>query len=455
MASTSINVKDFRTEIPGALSEDGTTWEFPAIESVTSRGKTSTWRIYVRVIAAGAFVDIDPSWFDSSVAVPGSGWYKVDSGLVGGKIKESSATIVPVGKNIGRASATNAWTQALRDAFGAYNRQLKKSTSAPSKSTTELYPPMLAQVYKSSPSTTPVPTPVNPVYMQRKYNGVRMVATLERIDTAEPVLTVADKYRVVLYSRKRNLYAGLNYLRVDLLPTLAMFWDAGQQIYLDGEVYLHGAALQDISGSARRAEDDGTRYNFMIYDCFIPGDTMKFSDRHELVAAVFDEVGERAAAAETLTHLHMVETEIATSTEEIDAYYSRALADGYEGAMIRLDAPYSWSYNDRHSRDLLKMKPSFDSEFNIVAWTADGVGKAKDALMIVCEHAGKRFPVTPAMEIAERVALANLMPTIEANGKTHFENHWLGRPLIVTFDERSKDDLPLRARTRMQIRTWD
>lgn len=460
MAGTSVVIKDFSTEIPGALSADMLTWQFPPIESTNSRGKTTRWSIYVRVVPVvpGDFLPIDPTWFDTKAAVPGRGWIKVDSGLVGGKVKDSSPTIVAVGKNIGKASQTNVWTQALRDALGAYNRQSKKGTSAPSKSTTELYPPMLAQVYRSSPSTTPVPTDDEPLYMQRKYNGVRTCATLERVlgPDGQPMpadAPIGDRYKVVLYSRKRNLYPGLNYLRGELLTALATFWDNGICVYIDGEIYKHGVALQDISGAARRA-DSTADYDYMIYDAFVPSrPDMIFSERHDIVAEVFDIV--QQLDPDTLTHLCMVETEMVTSVTEVDAFYDKAIADGYEGAMIRLDKPYAYSYNDRHSNVLLKMKPSFDDEFTIVDWTADGAGKAAGALMIVCEHAGKRFPVTPAMEIAERVALARKMPTIEDNGQTHFDNHWRGKPLIVTYAERSKDDLPLQGRTRMEIRTWD
>lgn len=460
MAGTSINVKNFRTEIPGALDAEGETWEFPPVFSTNAHKKATVWRIYVRVVdPAGEFMLIDDDWFDSTNPVPGRGWIKVDSGLVGGKIKDSSATIVPVGKNIGRASATNAWTQSLRDAFGAYNRQLKKGTAAPAKSSTELFPPMLAQVWGSSPGTKISPSAESPLFMQRKYNGVRVVATLERVNPADPANP--PTWRVILYSRHRNLYPGFPYLRAELLPALAEFWESGRKIYLDGEIYKHGAALQDISGAARRDETtreraDDVKYDYMIYDCFIPTEPdIKFTERRELLESVFDGVDDRARATGSPSHLHLVDTAEVIDEHAIRAFYDQAIADEYEGAMIRLDAPYEYSYNDRHSRVLLKMKPSFDHEFPIVGWSADGVGKAAGALMIICAHGGKQFPVTPAMEIPERVALARKMPTVEENGKTHYENHWQGKPLIVTFDERSKDGLPLRARTKMQIRTWD
>jgi hypothetical protein len=99
------------------------------------------------------------------------------------------------------------------------------------------------------------------------------------------------------------------------------------------------------------------------------------------------------------------------------------------------------------------MKKTYDREYEISGWTTGVKGKAALALMIICRSGDKTFPVTPAMELEERNALAKKMKTVESNGKTHFENHWLGRPLIVYFDDYSKDNLPQRARTKMEIKS--
>ena len=76
--------------------------------------------------------------------------------------------------------------------------------------------------------------------------------------------------------------------------------------------------------------------------------------------------------------------------------------------------------------------------------------------MVVCEtKTGNKFNVTPAMPILDREALARQMSVVEANGKTHFNNAFFGKPLIVYFDEKSPDEVPQRARTKMEIRVWD
>lgn len=443
MASVSVNIRDFAVEIPGQLSADSLTWEFPEVVSKNAHDKEMFWRVYVRIQRGGVFIPIEKKYFEE---LPNdlTGWINVDSGIRGGKVKKSVPTVVKSGKNIGKKSATNAFTQALRDALGLYNKQSKKSAggigvkkddNGGDKAGPELYPPMLAQVLRDQ-TTPPHTDEDHPLYIQRKYNGVRTVSVL-------------NGDNVIMYSRRKNLYPGFGYMKTELLPILREFYKSGRVLYLDGEIYSHGAALQDISGYARREDQPGDiKYNYMIYDCFIPAEPeLPYSARKKII----DGLG-----LDKLQYCKQVETFEVYDTEEAEALYKSFLEEGYEGAMVRVDAPYRYSYNEYHSKMLLKMKPVNDAEMEIVGWETGEKGKAASAIMIICATPeGKQFPVTPAMEIPDRIALAKKMTEIEPNGKTHFENHWKGKKIIIEFDEYSKDKVPQRARTRMQVRTWD
>lgn len=457
MAATAIYIRDYHKEVPGTLSQDKLTWLFPQIESKNTHGKVTEWRIYVRLfhhdpaiqlpnVPDDKFVQILDSYFDNKPLVPSlRAWINVDSRIAGGKIKKSVPTIISSGKNLGKASATNVFCQALRDAYGLHNKQLKKAVAA-AKATSgvEKYPPMLAQVFKDQ-KTPPKVDESNPVFVQRKYNGVRTVTTLDVSAGKTP-----DTAEVIMYSRRKLLYPGFQYLKDELKAVLSMYWNEGRQLYLDGEIYKHGVALQDISGQARReTKSNDVRYDYMIYDCFVANEPeLKYSERK----AILDEIFENFK----LLHSKSVETWEVTSKEEIEEMYKVFLEEGFEGAMIRLDTAYKYSFNEHHSKVLLKMKPTFDSEYKIVGWETGTKGKAAEALMIICETTeGIKFPVTPAMELPDRIALAKKMGQIEPNGKTHFQNQWENKPLIVYFDEKSRDNVPQRARTRMEIRVWD
>lgn len=434
MTSNAIHVRDYKTEIPGELTDDHTEWVFPTVETVISSGKTSQWQAHVRVMNnAREFVPILDEYFENK-PMPGlSGWIKIDTGIEG-NINKSVPTFVTSGKNIGKASATNVFTQALRDAYGIYNKKTKKSSKLVVMDTVTLFPPMLAQVYKDQ-KKKPVVSATNPVYIQPKYNGVRCV-------------TMYADSTVIMYSRRKNIYPGFAYIKEDLEGILSEYWTAGRKLYLDGELYSHGVPLQDISGYARREDKSGdARLDYMIYDCFIDGEPLKYSQRKAILDSIFEK--------HQLVYAKAVETHLITDPGQIEPIYKKFLADGYEGAMIRLDEPYVYSYNEKHSKVLLKMKPTYDAELEITGYTTGTKGKAAGALMIICKSGDKEFPVTPAMEIEDRMALAKKMAVVEPNGNTHFVNHWLGKKIIVEYDEMSKDVIPQRARTRLVVRTWD
>jgi ATP-dependent DNA ligase len=452
MAANSVYIRDYHKEIPGALSPDRLTWLFPQINSKNSHQKTTEWRICVKLFREGTnptaqdnlFIEIKDEYFNNK-PLPGIfAWIKVDSRIEGGKIKKSEPTIVRSGKNIGKASETNVFCQALRDALGIHNKQLKKAVgNANVGSRTERFPPMLAQVLKDQKTALKFdPQP----YIQRKYNGVRTVTTLDCDPTDDPELKSAF---AIMYSRRKLLYPGFQYHKDELLPVLRAYWSKGRRLYLDGEIYKHGIALQDISGQARReAKSNDIKYDYMIYDCFIANEPeLLYTDRKAILDDIFKTYNFKYAKS--------VETFQVESLEEIYEYYKIFLEEGFEGAMIRIDAPYRYSYNEHHSKVLLKLKETRDMEAPIVSWTTGEKGKAADALMIICEIEGKQFPCTPAMEIPDRIALAKKMATIEENGNDHFTNHWKGKKIIIYYDELSRDHIPQRARTKMEIRNWD
>jgi hypothetical protein len=91
---------------------------------------------------------------------------------------------------------------------------------------------MLAQVLKDQ--KTPLRFGQDKIFVQRKYNGVRTVTTL---DTVNGIPTV------IMYSRRKLLYPGFQYVKDELIDVLKMYWNEGRQIYLDGEIYRHGTPL--------------------------------------------------------------------------------------------------------------------------------------------------------------------------------------------------------------------
>jgi len=449
MAASSINITDFKAQMPGKVSDDKLVYEFPLITSINNRTKKKTlWRILVGLQdAVGTAVEIRDSYFGSEQLPVGiCAWIRVVSGIEGGKVRDVKPTIVCEGKNAGKANATNAFTQALRDALGLHNKQAKKSTSAKEEAkpnggdhlTYEMYPPMLAlniETLKKKPDWDH-----ETLFVQRKYNGVRVVSTYDG-EFGSGTDVAPAKPRVILYSRSRHEYPDFDYIKSELLPIFEYYWrETGRKLYLDSELYKAGIDLQELSGIARRILKHESRKSepqleLHVYDCFLPTDAeLTFSERLEILEEIFAKFG-------NLTYIKFVPTYRVDSHAEMEVYYKKFLSEGYEGIIIRRDAPYQFSYNSYHSPDLLKKKPVHEEEFKIIGYTEGEKGKAKGALMLILETPeGKKFTITPGLTMEERYKLFAEMPQV-------FERDYKGKMLTVLFDEYSADKIPVRART--------
>lgn len=487
MSGSAINVKDFRKIIGGVDPNDDTKYLFPEIVSESALGQKTFYRVVVRLTNAEAqcgkeFLPLKNEYFDSATKLPaGTVGYIMVLSKTGenGKIRSASPTIVRAGKNIGKANETNVFTQALRDALSKYNKQKQKSgcikandpaasPAASASATTDIsaytsaytsadttaaksakqsagptmYPPMLAQVLTDIKSLDYS----QPVYVQRKYNGVRVVAMFDNTSK-----------QVVMYSRSRKIYPGFDHIKAELKPVFEHYLrEHKRAIYLDGEVYKHGVDLQTISGVARRLlkrEDDSTiKLDFHMYDLFVPAEPkLGYNQRKDILDAIFSQY--------KFDYCKKVQTEKVESAEDVKRLYTQFLAEGYEGAMVRIDAPYKYSNNGYHSAKLLKLKPVLDREDKIVGYTAGAKGKAEGALLFILEVApGKTITVNLGMPLEERKALYKKMSEkvevgadagagSSASAKTYFEANYLGKLLNYQYDELSADGIPLRART--------
>lgn len=466
MASKSVTIRDFRAELPGKLT-DPHTYSFDQVISTNRNNKSTYWTIIVRLCIESnnklvdengdnpedKFVMLEDSYFDSKTVIPQQagrnivGWIKVLSKTGDdGKVKKSPPTYVREGKNIGKANATNVLTQALRDALSKHNKQSAKSAEGDVVEIggCEMYPPMLSQAYadQKNPVDWSLPTPK---YVQYKFNGVRSIATL----TTDGVVS--------MYSRTRKLYPGFSYLKTELSYVFQRFVQKDiTGVYLDGEVYKHGVPLQIISGTARRELNESSQeiaqLEYHIYDLFIPArPLLTQTERFAILKQITDEIEADATTIANIPHLKFVTTWKIQTKAELDDKYNQALADGFEGLMLRLDKPYEYSYNDYHSKTLLKFKPTLDGEYKITGFLAGTQGKSEGALMFELEiptpNGPRSLTINLGMELDVRKQLYTKMSEIEENGLTHFINKYKGKMLTIKYDELSEDGVPVRART--------
>ena len=537
---------------PGSFSPDRTLFSFPRLRYRSNRGPFLLWQIFVRLLhndnaesnplsadsdGMAAVAMEDDMLRQGAGAAPVRDYVAeiyVEASQEGGKIREAIPTSVHEGKNLGKKNATNCLTQALRDALGKYNAHLRKygnvpdaesnplsadSDSAESAGTsdgtsrvlivgpgatpdelgaalnfvdppaTRLPLPMLVKADGSTARSRLTPAQLQAgVTVQRKYNGVRLVAHL---------LADSDG-SVSLYSRTGSTYPGLVSVKAELKDVLdvaaakakALAAKGDESVrgppFLDGELYRHGMTLQQVSGQARKTKD-ADQLEYHVYDVFFPeaiaaGHNMPSRDRQEFLRALFAEldghtgpavqqaspIGSSHPAQPQHPHVVAVETLPARSNEEVNALAERFLEEGYEGAIVRKDdSPYVYGTNNYHATSLVKVKPIFDEEFPVVGYAQGTKGKDVGAIIWECEvpnapdPGDRRFTVTPKnLTYGERYRLFACMSQVvgvTADGAplTRFTRDFLGQPLTVEFAEKAADTgKPQRAKA-LVFRTYE
>lgn len=216
------------------------------------------------------------------------------------------------------------------------------------------YTPMLAQKYPhcSVPSTGH--------FAQPKLDGIRCVASLEG-----------------LVSRKNVMLSSVPHIASQVYKWLSKHKTVER---LDGELYIHGLSLHEISGLARRKESTWRtrQLEFHVFDCITSDDQEPYSERRKKLRGL-----------EEYTHLKLVETQWCEDAEDRDFLHSKWIRAGYEGSMYR-DPESEYVY--KRTRGLLKRKDFIEKEFKIVgiregngAWR--GCAKAIDYV----DSRGERF----------------------------------------------------------------
>jgi DNA ligase-1 len=237
-------------------------------------------------------------------------------------------------KNVGKKNSTTAEEQALAEAT-AMHRKRKETGSFETISeidTPVYFKPMLAHDYNDYKDKIKFP-----VFSQPKLDGVRCIVRADG-----------------MWSRNGKQIISAPHIFEALTP----FFEADPDLILDGELYCDKgtAGFNTIISCVRKTKpteaDISLSKQFIEYHVYdVPSSNKNFLDRVKSV---------------DLTYFHekikTVKTYFIADEQQLDCYYSRFIEEGYEGQMIRLDAPYE----NKRSKSLLKRKEFVDAEFTIL-----------------------------------------------------------------------------------------
>lgn len=448
MASKSVNIKDFwgattNGTFEGSFNPDHTKFNFNELSYSDARGKVRKWMVSVYLLSdKDERVKMLKSHFNIGGLPEGyKGVYEVSSGIEGGKIRDVTPTIITEGKNIGRANETNPLTQTFREALGLFNKQNKKTAS-----TDGYYPPMLVKKHGDTKKSTLNEADFeNGVTLQPKLNGVHFVTFLKH--TGE----------VAAYSRNMSEFAGQSLIKEQMriiyknLPKNKDYSKCGMP-YFTGELYVHGKDLCWISGQARRKEDD-VDLQYHIFDMFFPEcNEIQSADRQLYLKSIFS----NELISTKCTSIFLVDSIKVNSLEQINSLCVKYIKDGYEGVVVRRDTSlYEYSYNSKHSDNVLKFKPTFDDEYIISNYTEGTKGKDKGAIIWICRNGENtiNFTVVPNLEYSVRYKLFKIMSMVE-DGTNIFDKYIKDKPITIEYKELSKYGVPLQAKAKA-IRTYE
>lgn len=280
--------------------------------------------------------------------------YKVTHGFENCKM---TTQIRPVtAKNIGKKNETTQEQQAQLEAQAKWQKQIDKKGYRENKEdigVNDFYHPMKSDYFKDRKDNV-----VFPCYLQPKLNGLKTITPERNND-------------ILYQSSGGKYYETLAHLDKEIK-------NIDKNLVLDGEIYLHGEDLQDISSAVKKKNKLTPKLQYIIYD--IINDDI-YSNRLKTIKNSIKE-GEFVKICPT----HEV-----NSFEEIEELFKYYVSLGYEGVMIK-NKHGKYKPGPNRCIDNLKYKDFKDEEFEIVGYECDVHGR----VIWICEtKEGKTFKANP------------------------------------------------------------
>ena len=306
--------------------------------------------------------------------------YWTEYGQVGGVITKSDKVYVTE-KNVGRSNATTIAEQAVKEAQSIYDKKIKSDNFTPDIDKIDelvFQPPMLAQSYKGEFNDSIK-------FIQPKLDGIRCNISLVNGD-------------IQAISRTNHPFFSVEHIKEVLKPILGNH----PTLHFDGELYNHSlhddfnkivslVKKEKIKLEQKIEIESLVRYN--IYDLWDDDNpNLAFSERNEIIKEL----------CEGLDYIDIVDTYEVTNEQDVENYFTQFTDDKYEGAILRLDAPYE----HKRSKNLLKYKKFDDDEF-VILDICEGKIKGHAEYAVVQLPNGNTCKATFSMTDDECVSMLN------------------------------------------------
>ena len=219
--------------------------------------------------------------------------------------------------------------------------------------------------------------------------------------------------------------AATTHLREDL--KLLKFFEAHPTVILDGELFVRGKTLQQISGAARMEKNayDCDWLQYWVYDCYdssnvdmIASDRYKFlmlelCDNCDIPMYLTIEDDEHNVPIRLLLH------EYVEGWDNMKKLHDKWVAEGFEGAVIT-DPSKPYKVGSR-CNNLIKIKQYKSEDFTVVGYKL-GLRGSEDMTFTCALEDGRTFE---AMPVGDRATKAEYVK--------NFDNKYRGHKAECTF----------------------
>jgi len=295
--------------------------------------------------------------------------YRAVSGIQDGE-KVTSEWTVASAKNEGKKNATTAEEQATKEIEAKYKKQKKTGyfENLEDIDKDQYVEPMLAKLYKDY--FDKINLDKGEWLLQCKFNGMRCIATKDG-----------------LFTRKGEKYISCPHIQNSLKP----FFEKHPNAVLDGELFNNDLRqqLNEISKLIRKTvhitsedlERSKKLVHYYIYDGYGFGLDKEhpYHERKQWIDS--NVIGE-------YTHVAKVDDYDVKDQNELNKHYQSFVDQGHEGVILRKK---NMEYQNKRTKDLLKVKPEDDDEaviINITEGTGNWSGAGK---IITLDWNGKIF----------------------------------------------------------------
>ena len=224
---------------------------------------------------------------------------------------------------------------------------------------------------------------------------------------------------------------------------LVKFFEANPTVILDGELFVRGKTLQQISGAARMEKNayDCDWLQYWVYDCyFTDNPDMVAKDRYNFLVNELNHkfgifVYMSPEDDEIKDEVRLLYHENVSGWDNMKKLHDKWVAEGFEGAVIT-DPTKPYKVGSR-CNNLIKIKQYKSEDFMVVGYKL-GLRGSEDMTFTCQLEDGRTFEAMPCGDRATKAEYVE-----------NFDNKYRGHKAECTFFNYSDDGIPTQPKMRI------